>query len=287
MGIRNSESRIRAFVNDPALGNTIDNELLPDTAAEVFRPDGDSIVGGNRISQPPRIGGWIKQIQAAGVRLNMLRNELLPFLNLVLDTYVSGLRGNSNVGVRFSTSIARASLATRLAFSTKCRSKIDAPSSIRPPSHGGTAVGSTDASHDGDTAVCQVEAAVAEVDYLLSRNGCKLPSRGSGRKLRWRYYMIAGSFYLAMTDPLSVLLEDLLDAQERLNAAEFAFLTSQFGYNTSHMAYQRAGNHAADGEHFRRALLRVLLASSATSARHRRRGGRSSRPAPYRPQTNR
>ena len=49
------------------------------------------------LQQRPEVAQAIQQIQAAGVRLQMTRNELLPALNLVLETYVAGLRGNSDI----------------------------------------------------------------------------------------------------------------------------------------------------------------------------------------------
>ena len=43
----------------------------------------------------PEVHQVLSQARAAEVRLHMAENELLPSLNLILESYVAGLDGNS------------------------------------------------------------------------------------------------------------------------------------------------------------------------------------------------
>ena len=40
----------------------------------------------------------IQKVRAAGVRLSVAKNELLPILDVVLESYLSGLRGGNDIG---------------------------------------------------------------------------------------------------------------------------------------------------------------------------------------------
>jgi hypothetical protein len=72
-----------------------------------------------------------------------------------------------------------------------------------------------------------MEAAAVEVEYISDR---------------WR--LLPGTDRSA-----SLLLEDLLDAQERLNIAEFAYLDAQVNYNVAQIGYQKALGTLLQTEH--------------------------------------
>ena len=99
--VRNSEARIRALVNDPNLNRT-GLEFIPlDIPTQDYIPLNLADVQTETISQRPEVLQNIKQVQAAGVRLNMSKNELLPQLNAVFDVYAQGLAGQYNVARAF------------------------------------------------------------------------------------------------------------------------------------------------------------------------------------------
>ena len=240
MAIRNSESRIRALVNDPALGNSVDNELLPESLPLKYSAPMDvqqsvEIAFHNR----PELAASIKQIRAAGVRLNMSRNELLPLLNLVVDTYVSGLRGNANIGGSILDQYSRGepSYSVGLQYempinNRRAKARYDRRRLELRQLESQLQV-------TMEALRFEVEAAVREVSTsyreMLANFQAVSGEEAEVRYLYDRWRLLPGNDLSA-----SVLLEDLLDAQERLNLAEFAFLNSQLDYNTSHMAYQRA-----------------------------------------------
>ena len=95
--VRNAETRLRALINSPYL--TPETEIIPvehPTLAQVGPQlyDEFAIAAENR----PEIRGALKEIRAACVRLDMAKHEMMPVLNLVTNSYVSGLQGDSRVG---------------------------------------------------------------------------------------------------------------------------------------------------------------------------------------------
>ena len=240
MGIGNSESRIRALVNDPELGNSVDFELIPKTRPHKYHEPmqiGSAVE--TAFQHRPELSRAIQQVRAAGVRLDVSRNELLPFLNLVLESYVSGLRGHSNVGGAildqyrtgepsytvalqyekpFGNRRARARFTRRRLELRQLESQIQATmSSLR---------------YEVEVAVREVTTSFRE---MHANYQAVLGEEAEVSYLYDRWTLLPGEARSA-----SIILEELLDAQERLSAAEFAFTNSQLSLNVSQMAYQRA-----------------------------------------------
>ena len=238
--VKNAESRIRTLVNDPVLGTSIGNELIPQDLPLAQPWDVDEVTSvETAIQNRPEVVRVMRQIRAAGVRLNVAKNELLPALNLIIDTYVAGLRGNSNIGnawldqwrtgepsygigLQYEFPIwnraAQARYQRRRIELRQLESqlkatienlRLDVEVAVREVA---TTHGEMNANLDS------MVAAEADVNYLYDR---------------WQ--TLPGSERTS-----SLFLEDLLDAQERLNAAEFAYLDSQNKFSISHMQYLKA-----------------------------------------------
>lgn len=87
--VDNAQARLRSLVNSPLLINV---EVLP-TEVPTLEPssvDAEETIA-VAFQHRPEVIQSLKQIKSAGVRLNMSRNELLPVLNLVTQTYLAGL----------------------------------------------------------------------------------------------------------------------------------------------------------------------------------------------------
>ena len=98
-GIRNTEAKIRALTNSPELLATPQTELIPlDQPATIPLNASlrDALV--TALQYRPEIDAASQEIRAASVRLDMSRNELLPALDLVLETYVMGLDRDYDLG---------------------------------------------------------------------------------------------------------------------------------------------------------------------------------------------
>jgi len=92
MGIKNAEDRIRALVNDPELLKSTKVELVPNHAPafaelQVNMKDAAATALENR----PEIAQAFLQLKAAAIRRNVAKNELLPQLDLILETAIAGL----------------------------------------------------------------------------------------------------------------------------------------------------------------------------------------------------
>lgn len=99
MAVRNAQDRIQALVNAPELANTVNLEIIPtENPVRHAEPLEIAEILSTALQMRPEVNQSLKQIKAAGVRLGMSRNELMPQLDLVLETYVAGLRGESDIG---------------------------------------------------------------------------------------------------------------------------------------------------------------------------------------------
>ena len=102
MAVRNAQERIHALVNDPELATVVGLEIIPTDIptrhSEIFEV-GEIL--STALQMRPEIRQALKQIRGACVRLGMSKNEMLPRLDMVLEAYTAGLRGNSNIGGAF------------------------------------------------------------------------------------------------------------------------------------------------------------------------------------------
>ncbi len=97
--IRNAEERVRALINDSELGTDESIELVPLQMPSLARFDADVFSQmETALQNRPEILVATQEIKAAAIRRNMSKHEILPVLDLVTRTYLSGLRGESNIG---------------------------------------------------------------------------------------------------------------------------------------------------------------------------------------------
>lgn len=104
LAVQNAEARIRALVNDPRLGDSMGNlELIPitlpsDQPCEIQLEQSLALA----MEKRPEITQAIEQLKAGSVRLQVSKNELMPMLNLVTESYLSGLQGGGSIGDAFT-----------------------------------------------------------------------------------------------------------------------------------------------------------------------------------------
>ncbi len=235
MLVKNAESRIRSLVNAPQLGVADQFELLPLDAPSVqFIPVSMSDALALAIRNRPELHQAVKRIKAASVRCKMSKNELLPALDLVLETYVRGIRGNYNVGGAFKDSFSNGApsysagiqmefpLGNRAARATVRRRSIEMrqlQSQFR----------ATVDALQLETEVVVREIQTAYVETKASYQAMKSAER-EVHHLTKRWQLLSGGEY----DPSAALfLEDLLAAQDRRAITEQAFVQSQIVYNQS------------------------------------------------------
>jgi outer membrane protein len=237
--VKNSEARLRALVNDPELART-DLEFIPWEAPQRTRipvnmEESKAIAMDNR----PELQQTLQQIRAASVRSDMSAHELLPVLNLVLESYVAGLQGETNigrawadqfsvgepsytVGLQFEAplgnNVARARHRRRLLELRQLRSQFAATL---------------------ETLMLEVETAVREVETSYSEMQVKYRAMEAGHAevqyITERYRALPGDESSAV-----LFLDNLLLAQDRLAEAEFGFATAEVTYNLALINLKRA-----------------------------------------------
>ena len=230
MAVRNAESRIRTLVSAPRLFSQTQTELIPasgpqnDLYAVMLR---DALV--TAMSHRPEVDRALLETKSAGVRLQMSEKELLPALNLVLETYVAGLEGRSLIGRavtnQFTTGepgytagltfeVPLGNRAARARYDRRQLELHQVTNELRATMD--TVMLEVELSHrelvtvfrDIRAAYRAMAATQSEVDYMHDR-WARLP--GDDRSA-------------------SFLLEDLLKAQDRLADAESAFAEAQYGH---------------------------------------------------------
>ena len=230
MGVKNSEDRIRALVNDPTFGDFDTVELMPTEPPTVNEtPLSMSLALTTAATTRPEVNQALRQIQAGCTRLNMSKNEVLPMLNLVTETYVAGLQPDSalsafnssftsggpgyTVGLQFEMPLGNRSPQAR-----RQRRELE----LRQLRNQYETTLNT-LQLEVKVSVREVETALAE---MLSQFRAMDASAAELQYLEQRFERLPGEDGNA-----SLMLDNLLLAQQRLATNEFNFLTAQVTYN--------------------------------------------------------
>ena len=229
--VKNAETRLRALINAPELsGDSTSIEIVPADHPSVIPVVTDlQTEFAMAMQNRPEIRAALQSIRAAGVRRDMASHEMLPQLNLVTQTYLAGLRGESDfgdawldqfregepsysIGLQYELPVGRRGASARL---TRRQLEI----SQMQEEYRNTL----------ELIRAEVEVAVREVETahleLVAKNRARLAAELEAETLgaRWRE--------LAQDDAGGLSLERLLRAQERVTEAEFEFARAQLTYN--------------------------------------------------------
>ncbi|MFM9964547.1 MAG: TolC family protein [Planctomycetaceae bacterium] len=238
--IRNAESRLRLLVNSPDLKDRAQIELLPselplsEELEVTLRGSVESA-----LTHRPDIFSAIQRMKAESLRLEVAKNDLLPKLDLALGTYITGLRGNGqidkawndqfnkgepgyNIGLSFEMP-----LGNRAAKARECRRQWELAKSLK------------EFEASVETAMTEVEIAVRETETayqeMLGHFQAMIASENEAQYLEERWKLIPGN-----DQTISFVLEDLLDAQERVANEEADYVASQVAYVMSVVHLKRA-----------------------------------------------
>lgn len=240
IGVKNQEAVIWSLTNAPDLANRKKIEILPANAPEC-RPLPLTVTGSvaEALDRRPEVGIVFEKIRSAQTRLGIAEHELLPSLNLVMETYVRGLEGDYDVGrslsrqfdsgapsysiglsflMPYGNAAAKANLQRRqlemsqLAHelnATLKRVTVEVENALRD-------IEATLVTLEADRE--SMEATIAELEYLHDR---------------WR--MLPGDDRLA-----SLILDELLTVLDRVVVAESAYAQSQVDHAMAIIRYKRA-----------------------------------------------
>lgn len=238
--IRNAESRLRLLVNSPEYLDLSVTELVP-----VEPPRTDhlplSLAGSlqNALQYRPDISQAVHDLRSAGVRLGVSQNELLPKLDLVLNTYVAGLEGDHDIlkslGNQYSEGRPGYTVGTQFEMplgnrAAKARQDRRQWELTKAVYDFRTVV---------ETGLTDVELSVreAETSYreMLGKFQALIAAETESSYLEDRWRVLPGA-----DRSTTLLLEDLLDAQQRLADAEGEFVQSQVSYSIALIRVRRA-----------------------------------------------
>jgi outer membrane protein TolC len=181
----------------------------------------------------------IREIKAASVRYDVAANQVLPVLNMVLTGYVAGLRGQTDIGQAWLDQFQEGEPGVGIGFNFEIPYRNRA--ALAKAEQGQIAVRRMQA---------QLESTVGLVtedvrNQVIQRNkfGAVLVqqwealdrARSILKYTETRREMLADGVQVA-----DLYLENLLQMQSRLEAAEFAYLQSQVRYSLADNALLRA-----------------------------------------------
>jgi len=238
--VRNAEERIRALVNDPELAAIQQPEFVPlDTPACAQIPLDMSQALAVAYHQRPEIDQALRQVKAASVRMDMSKNELLPQLDVVLEAYASGLRGESQIekALNDQFSVGEPSYSLGLMYELPFRNRAAKARHERRQLELRQLQSQFRATVE--TLMLEVRVAVREVDTtyreILAKGRAMQAAEERLDYIHERWQHLAG-----VERSADLHLEDLLLAQQQLAAAEFQHLQAATTYSVSLMNLKRA-----------------------------------------------
>jgi outer membrane protein TolC len=237
--VRNVESQLRGLVNDPEFyASTI--ELIPSEAPHCTPLN---LTVNDAMSQAlqtrSEIDNAIQKVRAAGVRLSVAKNELLPILDVVLETYLSGLQGQNDIagawldqftvgepsysaGIRYEIPIGN-----RMAKNRHRRRRLEMRQAI------------SQFQFEVEGLMSEVDIAVREVDTTYQEMQSRYDAMNAN-EVDLAYFQKRWELMPGDNRSTSFLLEDILDAQDRVASQEANFAQSQVNYAMSIVNLKRA-----------------------------------------------
>ena len=228
--VRNHEARLRMLVGDPSLQATGGAELLPMEAPESFHiPVSMASAAADALMNRADVRRAVKELRGTAVRLGVAEHEMMPRLDVVLSGYLSGLQGDSDLSGSFTDQFTegRPSFAAGILFEVPLGRR--AATARRQQRQMELVRATHEFEATVENALTEVELAVREVEttYLemLARYEEMRASQDEAAYLEDRWELMPGG-----NGSASRLLEDLLDAQERLTDDEGGLTTAQVNY---------------------------------------------------------
>jgi outer membrane protein TolC len=230
MAIRNTEARLRLLVNSPELKERAQTELLPAELPMAGRLDVSlrgSIETGLR--ERPDIARAIHRMKAESLRLGVSKNDLLPKLDLVVGAYTANLHRDGQIGIALGDQYSNTDpgfsvgltleypLGNRAANARFERRQWELAKALKE-FEAAVETGMTEV----ELAVRQQETAYQE---MTARFQAMIAAETEASYLLERWRHVPGN-----DQTISFLLEDLLDAQERVASEEASFVNAQVDY---------------------------------------------------------
>ncbi|TWT76608.1 Toluene efflux pump outer membrane protein TtgI precursor [Planctomycetes bacterium CA13] len=238
--IRNTQSRLRMLTGSSVLMHAHLQELAPQDQPFMMPVDlsvRQSVL--TALEYRADINQSIRRIQSMSVRVGAAKNQVLPRLDLILSSYVAGLDGNRSslqafenqfnggtpsyaAGILFELPVANRASRARLT-----RNRLELSRAMY------------EFKQATEVAFTEVEIAARETqtafEEMLVKNQSIDAQNREVAYLKQRWELLPDPNESAV-----VLIDDLLDAQERLADEERAFVTAQVSYALSWVNLRKA-----------------------------------------------
>jgi outer membrane protein TolC len=226
-----ADARLRTLINDPQLLMNRGQELIPsqrplrEPCPLEFQ---DSLIVA--LHHRPEINEDRTQLKAACVQKDVAKNELLPALNLILMTYVSGIEGDVNIGKAFNDqfTLGRPTYATGMTFEVPLGNRAALAKFHRRQLE--IVQLTSQLAKDTADIRLEVEVAVREITTCYREMLCQAHAV-MGNQSEIEYLKSRWDASLDEQRSSSVLLDDLLNAHDRLARSEGLYATALIGYN--------------------------------------------------------
>jgi outer membrane protein TolC len=238
--IRNAQARLRLLTGDPLLIQGSRWELLPQDEPLVLPVQVSTRQATlTALDNRPDIAQSIRKIQAVSARVGAAKNQVLPRLDLILSTYVAGLEDKTDTFGAFGNQFkdGRPSYAAGLQFEIPIGNRASRARLDRNRWELTRAL--YDFQQNTEVVFANVEVAVREThtsfdEMKTKKQAIDAASREvSYLEERWR-------FLPDQNESAVLLIENLLDAQERLADQERAFVQAQVAYAMSWVQLRKA-----------------------------------------------
>jgi len=237
--VRNAEGKLLSLINDPSLLANENFELVTSTSPKMLAAVTDVTKAAEiALSRRPEILQAFRQMKAGTIRAHMSENELLPILNLVVETSLHGLRGDYDTGGAMSDQFD----PMKLNYNIGLLLDIPLGNRVAEARHRRRLLEVRQLTNQLRTSIetifLEVQVSVRELDTayreMLSQYQAMLAYKSKLATLEERR-----SLSLGQTDQ-SQYLKQLLDGQAEVATAEQAFLSSYVAYNIAHSNLDRA-----------------------------------------------
>ena len=229
--MRNAQDRIRALVNDPVFLSDNGVEVITDQPPFKDRSEHSfADVLKTALNNRPEIAQGIKQIQATALREAKSKNELLPRLDFVFDTYVKGLEGDYDYSTAYSDQFneGRPSYLLGLRFEYPIGNNSAEARNLRSRIETRQMINQLDVTVEN--VLLETQISYREMDkYYESMVQSYQVMKSDMEEIDALTARI--DYLLAQGEPYGDMLYRLMDASERLTESEEVFARSELTYN--------------------------------------------------------
>ena len=243
--VRNAETEIRRRVADKNWQASQSVELLPVEMpfAQLSGLELEQVVY-TALENRPEIAEAIRRIRVAGVQRDVSANELLPELNLLLGTYVSSLRGDTGIENAFQDQFGQVTPGYSIGLEYELPYRNRAARSRLQQRNLQFRRLQNELENVIQNVIAESQVATRQVssafETLKAAREAVVASRAdlTQNEKRWESFaLIEGD--IAEGQSPTVVLDQLLDSQERLSQAENVFAEAEQGLKIAEVALQR------------------------------------------------